>query len=171
ARQAALECLEHARAEIRRCAARDALDEQGDELLELGGRFGDALTQRRHFDHVRAEAVEEVVAEAAFAPQRIEALVGGGDDAPGKALLLAPAHRHEGAILQHLKQLDLHRDRDLADLVEEKRAVPITAVEDALMVIDRTGKGALAMAEKLRLDEVLRELRQVDGNEALGEVG
>ena len=145
--------------------------EQVDELPELHGRFADALAQRWHLDHVRAEAVEEVVAETALVPQHIEALVGRGDDPPGKALPLAPAHRGESALLEYLQQLDLHRNRHLADFVEEKRAVRIAALEDALVVIDRAGERTFAMAEKLRLDEVLRKLRQVDGNEAVDEVG
>src|SRR5205823_9173957 len=90
---------------------------------------------------------------------------------PRETFLLVPAERGEGALLQHLQQLDLHRYRRLADLVEEQRAVRIAALEDALVVLDRAGEGALAVAEELRLDQRLRELRQVDRDEALGEVG
>ena len=90
---------------------------------------------------------------------------------PGEALLVAPADRREGALLQHLQQLDLHRYRDLADLVEEQRAVLAAALEHAGVVVDGAGERALAVAEQLRLDQVLRELRQVDGEEGLGEAG
>jgi hypothetical protein len=45
------------------------------------------------------------------------------------------------------------------------------ALEHALMVVDRAGEGAFAVAEELRLDQGLGELRQVDGNEALDKVG
>ena len=47
----------------------------------------------------------------------------------------------------------------------------VAALEYALVVVDRAGERALAVAEELRLDQRLRELRQVDRDEALGEVG
>ncbi len=82
-----------------------------------------------------------------------------------------PAERGEGALLEDLQQLDLHRNRDLADLVQEQRAVRAAALEYALMVVDRAGECALAVAEELRLDQRLGELREIQGDEALGEVG
>jgi hypothetical protein len=39
------------------------------------------------------------------------------------------------------------------------------------VVTDRTGEGALAVAEELRLDQGLRILRQVNGDEGVGEIG
>jgi hypothetical protein len=65
----------------------------------------------------------------------------------------------------------LIRDRDLADLVEEERPVLVAAREDALVVVDRAREGALAVAEELRFDQRLGVLREVDGDEGLGEVG
>ena len=81
------------------------------------------------------------------------------------------AERGERALLQHLEQLDLHRDRHLADLVQEQRAVGAAALEDALMVVDGAGEGTLAVAEQLGFDQRLGKLRQVDRDEAVGEVG
>ena len=81
------------------------------------------------------------------------------------------ADRGEHPLLQHLEQFDLHRCADLADLVEKQRAVGAAALEQPLVVVDRPGEGALAMAEQLRFDEGQRELRQVDRNERGREVG
>src|SRR5204863_2678193 len=85
-------------------------------------------------------------------------------------LLVAPAERREGPLLQHLQQLDLQRDADFADLVEEEGAVLAAALEYALVVVDRAGEGSFAVAEELGFDQRLGELRQVDGDEALGEI-
>ena len=45
------------------------------------------------------------------------------------------------------------------------------ALEHALVVVDRAGERALAVAEELRLDQRLGKLRQVDGEEGVGEAG
>ena len=76
----------------------------------------------------------------------------------------------KGAFLENLQQLDLHWYRHLADLIEKQRPVRAAALEDALVVIDRPGEGAFAVAEQLRFDQHFGELRQVDGDEALSEV-
>ena len=57
--------------------------------------------------------------------------------------------RREGALLKHLQQLDLHRYRDLADLVKKQRPVRAAALEHSRVVVDRAGEGALAVAEEL----------------------
>src|SRR4029079_14806105 len=108
------------------------------------------------------------VAEPALAAQVGQRAVGRGDHPAGEALALAAAERRERALLQHLEQLDLDRDRSLADLVEKERPVRAAALEDALVMVDRAGERALAMSEQLRLDQRLGELRQVDRDEAVG---
>ena len=82
-----------------------------------------------------------------------------------------PAQRGECALLEHLQQLDLHRDRHLADFVQKQRAVGAAALEHARMVVNRARESALAVAEELRLDQRLGILRQIDRDEALREVG
>jgi len=103
--------------------------------------------------------------------QLCELAVGGGDHTTAEAPGLAAADRGERALLQDLEQLDLDGNRNLADLVEEQRAVLVAALEHALVVVDRAGERALAMAEELRLDQRLGELREVDRDEGLGEIG
>src|SRR5882762_6193711 len=139
--------------ELGRLCAGDARDEQPHQLLELGRRFRDALPQRRNLDHVGTQPVEEVVAEAPVASQGCERPVRRRDDAPRETFLLVSAEGGEGALLEHLQQLDLHRYRRFADLVQEQRAVRTAALEYALVVLDRAGEGALTVAEELRLDQ------------------
>ncbi len=74
-------------------------------------------------------------------------------------------------ILEHLQELDLHRYRHLADLVQKQCAVRAAALEYALVVVDRTREGPFTVAEQLGLDQCFRKLRQVDRDEALGEIG
>src|SRR5437667_39809 len=81
------------------------------------------------------------------------------NDASRKALLLVSPKRGESSLLKHLQQLDLHRYRDLADLVKKQRPVRAAALEHSRVVVDRAGEGALAVAEELRLDQRLGELR------------
>src|SRR5690606_32589643 len=84
------------------------------------------------------------------------------------APFLVASNRREHAILQDAKELDLDRDRDLADLVQEDRPVRAAAGEDAGVRVDGAGERALLVAEELRLDQRLRELAEIDGDEELG---
>ena len=86
-----------------------------------------AGAQRRHLDVEDVEAVVEVLAELAALHHVLQVAVGGGDDAHVDLLGLGAADRHEGPLLQHAQELDLHGGRHVADLVEEERA----AVGDA----------------------------------------
>ncbi len=46
----------------------------------------------------------------------------------------------------------------------------IATLEYAFVVLDGAGERALAMSEQLGLDQRLGKLREVDGNEAVGEI-
>src|SRR5262245_50854088 len=72
-------------------------------------------------------------------------------------------------VLEHAQELDLHGFRDLPDLVEEDGSVRAALREDALVGRDGPGEGPLLVPEELRFDERGRVLRQVDGEETLGE--
>ena len=138
---------------------------------QLAGGFRDPLAQRRNLDHIRAQPVKKVVAEPPAAAQVGQSPVGCRDHAAGETLFLVAAERRKGALLQHLQQLDLHRHRYFADLIEEQRAVRAAALEHALVMVDGAREGSLAVAEQLGLDQRLGKLRQVDRDEGVGEVG
>ena len=63
------------------------------------------------------------------------------------------------ALLQDAQQLDLHGRRHVADLVEEERAA-VGDLEQPLLVGQRAGEGALAMAEQLALEQRLARARR-----------
>ena len=80
------------------------------------------IAQRRQVDREDVEPVVEVLAELALRDQRLEVAVGGRDDADVDLDRLGAADALELALLQHAQQLDLHLQRQVADLVEEQGA-------------------------------------------------
>src|SRR5690606_3601334 len=110
-----------------------------------------ALAQRRqaHLDHV--EPVVEVLAEATL-PDLLQQVAVGRRDQPYVDLDgLDAADPLELLLLDRAEQLHLHVDRDLADLVEEERAV-VRELEAARLAGDGAGERALLVAEELALD-------------------
>ena len=80
------------------------------------------LAQRRQVDLEDVEAEEQVVAEAALGDAARQVLVRGRQDADVERLRLVAADRQHLVVLQHAQQLDLHRQRDVGQLVEEDGA-------------------------------------------------
>ncbi len=66
-----------------------------------------------------------------------------------------PADSLEPALLQHAQQLGLHRQGDLADLVEKDRAA-VRQLEPALALADRAGERSFLVAEQLALQQAIR---------------
>ena len=137
--------------------ARDQLAHQQRNVL-------DALAQRCHLDGEDVEAVVQVLAEAALLDHLLEVLVGGRDDAHIGALGLIAADSLEGALLQHAQQLDLHRQRHIADFIEEQRA-PVGQLEAPRPAGDGTGERALLVAEQFAFQQLRRDRPAVDRHE------
>src|SRR5204863_8078708 len=70
----------------------------------------------------------------------------------------------ELAFLQEAQQFRLHRRRHVADLVQKQRA-SMRLLEFSQVAGRRPGERALFMAEELRLDQLRRHGRAVDGDE------
>lgn len=87
--------------------------------------------------------------------------MGGGNDAHVHALGLVAAHALEGAFLQYAQQLDLHRQRHVADFVEEQCAA-IGQLKAPGTAGDRPGKGALLVAEQFAFQQLCRDRPAVD---------
>ena len=103
---------------------------------------------------VGAEPVVEVLPEAAAAiPCSSESRFVAATILPVEAPRLGLADAVELAALQHAQQLHLDRGVELADLVQEDRAVRPAALEPPGAVLDGAGEGAAAVPEQLRLDE------------------
>ena len=71
---------------------------------------------------MHVQAIVEVLAEAALLRQRLEVLVGGGQDAHVDGLALQRTKGQELPLLHHPQQLGLHLQGHGADLVEQDRA-------------------------------------------------
>ena len=89
-----------------------------DEQRDVAACARAAAAAHRH----DVEPVEQILAEAAARDLLLEVAVGRGDEAHVDVDRLDAADALELALLQRAQQLDLHLDRDLADLVEEQRA-------------------------------------------------
>ena len=92
--------------------------------------------------------------------------VGGGDDAHVDLDRALGADRVDLAFLQGAQQLDLHVQRQLADLVQEQGAA-VGLLELAQVLVGGAGEAALLVAEQDGFDQVLRDGAAVDGDERL----
>ena len=79
------------------------------------------------------QPVEQVLPELAGLDQRRELLVRRADDAHVDRLLLRRADLAHLLLLDRAQQLDLHRERQVGDLVEEQRAA-VRGLEEAVAI-------------------------------------
>ena len=153
-----------ARGEISRSAFSFSSRVVGEEVLGQERDVLGALAQRRQGDGDHVQAVVEVLAEGALLHQAVEVGVGGGDDPHVGAHDLDAAQPHELLLLDHPQQLRLGVGRDVADLVEEDRAVG-GDLEQPLLARDGAGERAPDVAEEVALQQVGRHGARVDGDE------
>jgi hypothetical protein len=104
---------------VRLPVAAVAFDEQGCEERNVVA----ALAQRWHSDQEHVDPVEQVVAELACRHRGTQVDGGRRDDPDVGRTFEAVADAPHAAVLQGAVELDLHRERQLADLVEEQRSV------------------------------------------------
>ena len=134
----------------------EVLDQQRDVVL--------ALAQRRQLHGDDVQPVVQVLAELAFVHHVAQIDVGRGDDPDVDLDRLDAAEAHELALLDDAQQLGLRLERDVADLVEEDRAL-VGELEQPLLRVDGAGEGALDVTEQVRLEQVGRQVAGVDGDE------
>ena len=79
---------------------------------------------------------------------------------------LLAAEPLEAAVLEDAQQLGLRHERQVADLVEEQRAV-VGELHAPRLAIVRAGERALLVAEDFRLEQRVGQRRAVDGLEVL----
>ena len=94
----------------------------------------------------------------------------GADDAHVDRDLTLAADAPDLTGLEDPQQTRLHVERQLADLVEEERAL-VRLLEEAAPRARRTGEGALLVPEELTLDEGRRHAASVDRDEGLAASG
>ena len=74
--------------------------------------------------------------------------------------------RPDASLLQHAQQLDLHRRRHFADLVEKDRPA-VSGFKEALSVCVRAGKRAFHVTEQLRFEQRFGKCTAVDRDKRL----
>src|SRR5690606_34770065 len=125
------------------------------------------LAERRDVERDDVEAVVQVAPEGALAHLVLEVAVRRGDDADVDGDGLRRADGHDLALLERAEQLDLERRRHLADLVEEE-GPSAGGDEEAVLVPDRAGEGALDVAEELGFEERFGQRGAVHRDEGPG---
>src|SRR5881397_4144984 len=139
-------------AEARGGLYQEVVDQEGDVLAPLG--------ERRDGELDDAQAIVEVLAEAAGAYGALEVLVGGRDEAHVDPDRQVAADALELLLLDGAQELRLRLERHVAHLVEEERAA-VRRLELPLAPRDRARERALLVAEELALDQLLAERRTV----------
>ena len=124
------------------------------------------LAQWRDAQGVDVEAVEEVGAEAAGGHLPLEVAVGGGEQADIDLAGATTAQLLHLAALQYPQQLGLHRQGQLADLVEEQGGA-VGKLELAGALLAGAGKGAAHVAEELALGQGFDEVGAVHRQQGL----
>ena len=90
----------------------------------------------------------------------------GRDDAHVDRNGLGRAHGPHFAFLQHAQELDLQRQRHVADLVEQERAA-VGGLEQPLVRLHRPRERAAGVTEQLGLEKLRRDRPAVDRDERL----
>ena len=142
--------------------------EPGQELVGQGEDVLLALAQGRDMDADHVEPVEKVGAEQAPLDLFLQVAIGGHQQPEVQLDLPGAGKALDGLFLNELQELGLDMGRQLADLVEKERAVVGKLDLADLAAGGCAGKGALFIAEQLRLNEVFVQHRAVDLDEGAG---
>src|SRR5438309_9206042 len=110
------------------------------------------------------EAVVKIFPERSGGGHCIEILMGRADDPGVDRDRLAAPDALDYPLLKEAQQLDLERQRYVADLVQ-KQGAALGQLDLADVRLDRSGEGAALIAEQFGLEEVLGDRRAVDSNE------
>ena len=81
-------------------------------------------------------------------------------------MLADRTQRPHRALLDRTQQLALHRQRQVADLIEEQCAA-LSGLKKPGSILGCTGERALSVAEELRFEQLLRDRTAVDRDEGL----
>ena len=135
---------------------------------EILGPVGQLLGERGRHDLVGAEPVVEVVAEPAGVHLGRKVAVRRGDDLALEGEGLGVAHPLESPRLEHTEQLHLDRRVELADLIEEDRAMLPALLQPAFPVLVGRRERPLDVSEQLRLDQGRGQGGEIERNVGVG---
>ena len=134
-------------------ALQQALGEQGQVFYPFA--------QRRQTDWEAADAVVQVFAEAAVRDHLPERFMGRRHQAEIRMHRAQATHRAEAAGLDQAQQLHLHRQRYLANFIEEQSAA-MRRFSQADLALVGASERALLVAEQLALEQRLGQAGTVD---------
>ena len=116
------------------------------------------VAQRRNVDGDDVQAVVEILAERAFFERGAQVAIGGGDQAHVHFERFRSAEALEFALLQNAQKLHLNRGGNVADFVEEKRAL-VGQLEFSGLAGRRRRRTRPSRSRKVRFREDFREWR------------
>ena len=159
---AAPEHAHHGRADLGRAVRAFELQDAPHQRRQVG-----AFAQRRQAQRQAVQAVIEVFAELLLLDHFAQVAVGGNDQRDVDRDSPLAVERRDAALLQHLQQPGLQRQRHVADFVEEQRAA--VGLHDAALraLAARAGEGAVFAAEEFGLDLRLVDRSAVHHHEGL----
>ena len=134
---------------------------QAQEMFRQRNNILRPLAQRRHAQLELAEAMKQILAEAAVLHCGFQILVGRGDDAHVNFDLAVPAQTVERLTVEHAQQFDLSLQLQFADFVEEQRSLVGQFEQPGLGRIG-AAESAFFISEEFALDEILGKRRAVD---------
>ncbi len=110
------------------------------------------------------EAVVQILAEVPAHDELLQIAMRRRDDAHVDGVRFGAAHRAHLVLLQHAQQLHLQTHRHVADLIEQQRAA-VGRLEQAAVLANRAGEGALHVAEQFAFQQVLGHGAAIDRDE------
>src|SRR5690554_151206 len=148
-------------------AGRVAFVFPGDTLQYVVGQQGDVVAsvpqwRDGQFDYVNA--VEQILAEAAFLHQFRQVFVGGAEDADVYGDFLGVAHRAYGFFLDGAQQFYLHGQGQVGHFVQ-KQSAAVGAAEQAGFVVDGAGEAAFLVTKEFAFHQFRRYGSAVDSDE------
>lgn len=142
-----------AQAQARTVAFQEAARQQQDVIA--------AFSQWGNRHRIDRQPVIQIGPECAVAHALAQVAVGGGDHPRVDMAWVVGAKPLDFAVLQRAQQLGLHREGQLAHLVEKQRAA-VGGLEAARALAHRAGERALDVAEQLAFGQRFRQRRAVD---------
>jgi hypothetical protein len=136
-----------------------------EKILDQQRDIRAALAQRRDRNWHHLLAIEQILAEGSLLDAGDEIGIARRDHARVNLARAVGAHRAHDPVLEHAQELGLKLQRHLANLVEEDRSA-VSRAEEPVARPRRAGEGAALVAEHLGLEQLMRNLRAVDGDES-----
>src|SRR5437868_1114661 len=123
-----------------------------------------ALPQWRYSERNYIQAIVKIFAKGVLSHCPIQFAIRGCYYPHINRDLAGPAHGPHRALLQNAQQLHLHRQRHLADLVEENRS-PIGHLEEAPFVLIRSGESSFYISKQFALQQSFGKCATIYGYE------